>query len=283
MKKWLLTFMLCIALPLQAAETTKGKVIVVMSNADQLKLKEGRSVDTGFFLNEFIIPVQELMDAGYQIVVATPQGRKPNMDKGSKNPMFFGDDAKKMHEAFALSEKVLVKKNIKRLKDVADSNLDEYVGVFVPGGHAPMVDLMVDPSLGKILADFHKKGKPTAMICHGPIAAISTMESPERFRKSLSEGKDKDDVSDRDWIYKDYKMTVFSNKEEADAEKTKLKGKMEYYAEDALNKAGASVENADPKESNVVTHKELITGQNPASDAELAKEFIEALDKGIKK
>jgi hypothetical protein len=31
-----------------------------------------------------------------------------------------------------------------------------------------MTDLMQNADLGAILRDFHAKGKPTAMICHGP-------------------------------------------------------------------------------------------------------------------
>jgi putative intracellular protease/amidase len=40
----------------------------------------------------------------------------------------------------------------------------------VPGGHAPMQDLLADPALGRLLRAFHAEGKTTALVCHGPIA-----------------------------------------------------------------------------------------------------------------
>jgi putative intracellular protease/amidase len=41
---------------------------------------------------------------------------------------------------------------------------------YVPGGHAPMQDLLADPALGRLLRAFHAEGKTTALVCHGPIA-----------------------------------------------------------------------------------------------------------------
>ena len=43
----------------------------------------------------------------------------------------------------------------------------------VPGGQAPVVDLMQDQEIGEILRHFHAHSKPTAMLCHGPIASVA--------------------------------------------------------------------------------------------------------------
>ncbi|HRE30962.1 MAG TPA: type 1 glutamine amidotransferase domain-containing protein [Candidatus Berkiella sp.] len=281
MKKLLLTCMtvlLCLSCNLQAVE--KKKVLVIMSNVDKLQLKDGKTYETGFFLNEFSVPVKALLDAGFDVVVATPQGKKPPMDKKSKDPMFFQNDKQEMNEAFKLTEKVLAKKNIKKLSNVSDGNLNEFAGVFIPGGHAPMVDLMVDPSVGKILTYFHKNAKPTAMICHGPIASIAVLENPAAFRKELTiDNKDAAEKLAEDWIYKGYEMTVFSTNEEKEAEKNQLKGKVEFYPEEALEIAGAKIKNKDVMQDNVIQDRELITGQNPVSDNDLAKTLIEAMNK----
>lgn len=277
----LMSLLICFSFSLQAAEK-KGTVLVIMSNADKLKLKDGKTVETGFFLNEFAIPVREIMDAGYEVVIATPQGKKPLMDNDSKNPAFFQDDQQKMNEALKVKEKVLTHKNIRKLSDIADGNLKEYAGVFIPGGHAPMMDLMVDPNVGKILTYFHQNNKPTAMICHGPIASISVLEEPDVFRRKLVSGDKKAaEKLAKGWLYAGYDMTIFSTNEEKDAEKNKLKGNIEFYPEDALKIAGAQIKNADPKENNVVQDRELITGQNPNSDSDTARALIKAMDKNI--
>ncbi len=275
----IITLAFCFSVNSYAAET-KGKVLVIMSSANTLKLKDKKTVDTGFFLNEFAVPVKEIMDAGYEIVVATPSGKKPSMDNGSKDPMFFQDDKKKMDEAAKLADTVLAKKNIQKLSEVADGKLNEYAGVFIPGGHAPMTDLIVDPSVGKILTYFHENAKPTAMICHGPIASISTMENPAGFRsKLIQSNKSAAEQLANGWIYKDYEMTIFSNDEEKNAEKDKLHGQMQFHPEDALKLAGAKLKIGAANENNVVEDRELITGQNPASDNETAKALINAMDK----
>jgi len=48
----------------------------------------------------------------------------------------------------------------KKLADISYAELNQYWGVFVPGGHAPMGDIGSDPDLGRILRHFHNEGKP---------------------------------------------------------------------------------------------------------------------------
>lgn len=60
-----------------------------------------------------------------------------------------------------------------KIGDAVKSGLDQYDAVYVPGRHAPMVDLMQDKDFGKVLRLFHEKGKVTAFFCHGPIASLA--------------------------------------------------------------------------------------------------------------
>src|ERR1700755_456763 len=71
---------------------SKGKVLVVMSSADALDLKDGKSYSTGYYLNEFVVPYRKLVEAGYEPVIANPNGNLPVMDANSNNAMFFGGD-----------------------------------------------------------------------------------------------------------------------------------------------------------------------------------------------
>jgi len=41
-----------------------GKVLVVMSSANHLDLRDGKKYSTGFYLNEFVIPFRKLVEAG---------------------------------------------------------------------------------------------------------------------------------------------------------------------------------------------------------------------------
>lgn len=69
--------------------------------------------------------------------------------------------------------------------------------MFIPGAHAPLTDLGDNVDLGRILSHFHSNSKPTAALCHGPWAFLSTKYGP-----------------DKQFAYKGYKMTSWSNAEE---------------------------------------------------------------------
>jgi hypothetical protein len=47
---------------------------------------------------------------------------------------------------------------------VIDQGLEHYIGVFAPGGHPPMIDLMQDPDLGEVLRHFHTEAKRTVAL-----------------------------------------------------------------------------------------------------------------------
>lgn len=58
-------------------------VLVVLSDSDHLDLRDGRVLQTGFYLNELMQPVQALREAGHTITFATPRGAAPTLDRSS--------------------------------------------------------------------------------------------------------------------------------------------------------------------------------------------------------
>jgi putative intracellular protease/amidase len=73
-------------------------------------------------------------------------------------------------------------------------------------------------------------------------------------------------------------VTVFSASEERIAEEHLLKGELYFDMPKALRLAGGEVSAASEDfAANVVVDRELITGQNPASDHAVAKTMIAAL------
>lgn len=117
-----------------------------------------------------------------------------------------------------------------------------------------MEDLGNDPELGRILKHFHEHNKPTAVICHGPIALLSAGET-----------------------YKGYKATCYANKEELSNEL--LWGGKLRKCEDALKEGGLEVETAVlPLGEKVVRDRELVSGENPTSADTLGKRFVEMLE-----
>ena len=89
-----------------------------------------------------------LMEAGHKLVLATPNGTKPHMDEASDSAMHFGGDKAAYLRARAFWEKDPVMNQVRTLRSVIKDGLDSYDAVFVPGGQAPVVDLMQDPDAG---------------------------------------------------------------------------------------------------------------------------------------
>ena len=258
---------------------TRGTVLVVGSNATRIELQGGGWAKIGQYLNETVVPVMALIDAGYGIELATPNGTKPQIDDASDSPAHFSEDEAAHARAKSFYADHPSMNTVRSLASVIDDGLDRYAGVFVPGGHAPTVDLMQDADLGVILRHVHETGKPTALLCHAPVATLAALPAARAFRAALI-AKDEATAASlaKDWIYAGYNMTVFSSGEETTAEKTLLHGKLCFHMPEALLLAGATVTtNAVDFTPNLIVDRELITGQNPTSDHLIAAKLIEAL------
>lgn len=255
-----------------------SKVLIVGSNAVRIEVRGGGWGPTGNYLNETVVPALALIDAGHQVVLATPEGTKPHIDAASDSAAHFGGDAAAYARAKAFWADDPAVNQVRTLRAILDEGLDAYAAVFVPGGQAPVVDLMQDAELGEILRDFHARGKPTALLCHGPIALASAMTHAREFRAALIAG-----VPDTarewagDWPYAGYRMTVFSATEETWVEDEILHAKVYFTMPDALGIAGGAVSTGPDFEPKLIVDRELITGQNPRSDHAIAAELVAAL------
>jgi len=259
------------------AQASKGKVLVVMSGGHILNLADGKPYATGYYLNEVAIPLKALIDAGYTPVFASPNGDTPSMDASSNVDKFFGGDANKRYAALRFIDGFAGIHHPRLLSSIV-GHTSEYKAIFVPGGHAPMVDLVKDKNLGLILRDFHKNGRPTALICHGPMALLSTLPETEKYNKELVAGHFPALAKLSHGLpYAGYKIAVFSKAEEKMIETPQLGGPAPYYNDEALAAAGLKVENNTPWQPKVVVDRELITGQQPFSDHAFADALIAKL------
>lgn len=251
-------------------------ILIVASSSDSLTLKDNKTMPTGYYLNELAVPALAFIAAGYDIVLATPNGNIPVMDERSNVVSHFDNDPAKLKAAYDFVTKHPSMQNPITLRD-AYHQRDTFVAMHVPGGHAPITDLMQDPDLGHLLCAFHQTQKVTALLCHGPIALSAALPEAVAYRAALVKGDhDAAKAAAKDWPYAGYRMTIFSNAEEHEAEKH-LPAKLQFYVADALTGAGGQVDNGPNFQPFVVQDRELITGQNPASDIGVAKAIIKAL------
>ena len=229
-----------------------SKILFVMTGADHWTLADGTQHPTGFWAEEAVAPYEAFKAAGHEIVVATPGGVVPTVDKGSLAAEVNGGQDNADRVAGVLAGMAELRQPV-RLEDV---RLDDYAAVFYPGGHGPMEDLAVDTVSGGLLVDALESGKPLGVVCHGPAALLAAV---------------KDDGSN---AFAGYRVAAFTNAEETQAG---LAGQAKWLLQDRLTEAGVEVQMGEPWAPHVIVDRNLVTGQNPASSAPLAAELLTKL------
>jgi putative intracellular protease/amidase len=254
-----------------SAQQGKGKILVVLSSETTLPLEDGKTFETGYYLNELVDPAMRFKDANYELVFANPKGNTPQVAADSINKTYFGDSEERLRSALEFQKTLSGLDHPLTLRQAIEGGLDQYKAVFVPGGPAPMIDLMASSELGKILVYFHEHNKTTILLCHGPVALASATSDPIAYQKALRSG-DVDTARKiaAGWPYAGYNMTIFSDAEEKIAAQYVFKGDPLFFPQDALQIAGGTISNAaEIWQPHAIVDRELITGQNPASDAPL--------------
>ncbi|MFE2737810.1 type 1 glutamine amidotransferase domain-containing protein [Streptomyces sp. NPDC059349] len=229
-----------------------SKILFVVTGATHWTLADGTLHPTGFWAEEAVAPYEAFKAAGHDIVVATPGGVVPTVDKGSLAPEFNGGQAGADQVTAALASFGELQHPVK-LEDV---NLDDYAAVFYPGGHGPMEDLSADADSGRLLTLALETGKPLAIVCHAPAAMLAAIKG------------------DGTNAFAGYKVTGFTNTEETQAG---FADKAKWLLQDRLVNAGVDFQEGEPWAPKTVVDRNLVTGQNPSSSAPLAAELLKKL------
>lgn len=200
---------------------------------------------TGLWLEEFAVPYTTLTEAGVEVVVASPKGGLVPLD-----PKTEPDEEQRKKWAGALSALTATK----RINEVTADGFD---AIFFPGGHGPLVDLLDNAEVHRLIESFNGAGKLIAAVCHGPAALLNA-------RNTSGEP-----------LIKGRKVTGFTNTEER---LVGLHDVVPFLLEDAMKERGGDFESALlPTTSHTVRDGNLLTGQNPASSQKIGDELLDAL------
>ncbi|MEU6862252.1 type 1 glutamine amidotransferase domain-containing protein [Streptomyces sp. NPDC046876] len=229
-----------------------AKILFVVTGVDHWTLADGSKHPTGFWAEEAVAPYEVLTGAGHEVVVATPGGVVPTVDRASLAPEFNGGQEGADRIAAALGSIAPLQQPVK-LEEV---DLGDYDAVFYPGGHGPMEDLAVDAVSGRLLAAALASGKPLGVVCHAPAALLAARNA------------------DGSSPFAGRRLTGFTNAEETQAG---LADRAKWLLQDRLVELGADFQEGEPWAPHVVVDGNLVTGQNPASSAPLAQELLTKL------
>lgn len=222
------------------------KLLVVLTSHDKLG-DTGKK--TGFWLEEFTSPYYSFIDAGAEVVLASPKGGQPPLDPKSDEP----DAQSATTERFR--QDPAAQKQLAETHRLDEVNADNFDAIFYPGGHGPLWDLADDPNSIALIEAFWRADKPVAAVCHAP---------------GVFRNVEIDDVP----LVKDKRVTGFSNSEEAAVQLTDV---VPFLVEDELQKNGGEYSKAADWRPYVQVDGKLITGQNPASSAAVAEALLKML------
>jgi putative intracellular protease/amidase len=225
-------------------------ILMVLTSHDQLG---DTGEKTGFWLEEFAAPYYVFKDAGAAITLASPKGGQPPLDPKSDAPdaqtdatrRFQGDDAAQAALAATMP--------------LGDVKAADYGAVFYPGGHGPMWDLAEDADSIALIEATLAADRPLALVCHAP-AALKNVRAP-----------------DGSPLVKGRAVTGFTNGEEAAVGLTDV---VPFLLEDMLAANGGDYSKGADFAPYVVEDGMLITGQNPASSEEAARNLLAKLAGG---
>ncbi len=238
---------------------TRPRLLVVSSAATELPLANGRRFRTGYCLSELALPLDRLLEAGYRVDIATPEGRPPAPDPHSLALL----PARARAAQLAFVERTEGMREPVPIESLHEPDLARYAGLFVPGGHAQMVDLPRSDAMARILLHFHEARKLTCLICHGPAALLSMAGAGRPFP------------------YAGYALTCFPSWMEHLLEYPfpVLGGRLPWYLDKQLAALGMKLrKGAVPGMPLLIEDRELLTGQDPFSAQALGERMVQRLE-----
>jgi len=225
------------------------RVLLVMSSYDDMGIS---GKQTGTWFTELAAPYYILTDAGYEVVLASPDGGEAPIDLLSMKVPFTTDYTSKfLKDPVAL----FAAKHTRKLRNI-DYNM--FDAVFIPGGYGLLTDLASDQHLIKLIKDFYETNRPIAMVCHAP-AVLRDVK-----------------LTNGEYLVKGKNLTGFKDSEDAEIELDRL---LLFSLEQELKGRGANYKSVKNWAPNVVIDGALMTGQSPASAAPLAEALRDVLKK----
>ena len=169
--------------------------LIILTGSKVWTMKDGTPHPTGYWAREFMEAYNVFRDGGLEVDVATPGGVSAQVDELSYAVGYNDNDPD-----FVARQKTF----LKSLDDVLtapvkleDVEPGHYDVLFIVGGHGPMQDLAVHPTIGDLLAaNLDNPARIVGGVCHGPAGFLSAHRA------------------DGTWLFKGRKLTAFTNEEE---------------------------------------------------------------------
>lgn len=236
------------------------KVLVLCTEERYFKMTNGKQFSTGNNVQETMVPLMHLVNAGFDFEVVTPTGKPAVLEEWSVPAK---DEAviKFRREYQSKFDKPHSLKKLVESNELSDAS--DYIALFLPGGHGAMVGLPEDENVGKLIRWIETSDRYLVAVCHGPAAMIAK------------------DLKDKPNPYKGYKMVAFPDKFDKQSPSLGyLPGQLPWFQCEALEKEGVQIINEKITGATHIDRK-LISGDSPKACDDLGKITVEALLKEV--
>jgi putative intracellular protease/amidase len=206
---------------------------------------------TGIWAEELTVPYYALLDAGADVVLASPLGGKATLDASSMKPT--GQNEPSVERYLGDSE---AQNKLQNTLVAASVDGNTFDAVFFPGGHGTMWDLPHDAGVTRAVEAAFAANKFIASVCHGAAGLVTALR-PDG--KSIVHGK---------------RVNSFTDAEEDAVGLSKV---VPFQLESRLRALGAHFEGEANWQPFAVRDGQFITGQNPQSSALVATHLLDAL------
>ncbi|MFF8651415.1 glyoxalase III HchA [Streptomyces griseoluteus] len=225
----------------------RWKVLMIGTDERYLLTRNGTFFSTGNHPVEMLLPLHHMMEAGFDVDVATLSGNPVKLELWA-----MPEEDKAVMETYE-AVKPRLKEPLKLSEVVADKLGPEsdYLAVFIPGGHGAVIGLAESEDVTETLDWALANDKYVITLCHGPAALLAA-----------ARGKDKSP-------FDGYSLCVFPDALDTgpNLEMGYLPGPLRWLVADLLEKQGVEVLNSGITGQ---THQDrgLLTGDSPlASNA----------------
>ncbi len=223
------------------------KVLMVCTEERYMTMANGTKFSTGNHPVEMLLPMLHLNNAGFDVDIYTPTGQSVKIEMWAMPNK--DDDIQAIYQQY--QAQFQCPKNLADfVANDMDSN-DDYLAVFIPGGHGAMLGLPTNKDLGKLIHWSHDNGLYMMAICHAPASLLSA---------HLDDVKQKDD-----FIYKGYKMAAFPDSVDKQSPIIGyMPGHVSWQFGEKLQQLGVCLVNKKA-DSTCYIDRKLITGASPKS------------------
>jgi molecular chaperone Hsp31 and glyoxalase 3 len=229
------------------AYTGAKKILMIGTEERYLRMRNGRFFSTGNHPVETLLPLWHLHSTGFEVEIATFSGNPVKLELWARP-----QDDEIVDEAFEAFLPQM--RDPRRLSDVLADGLDDYLGLFVPGGHGATAGLPESTDVGDTVNEFLDTDRYIITLCHGPGALLAASHGRDAFP------------------FRGYEMAVFPDALDtgANLDIGYIPGEMPWLVAERLAAQGVKVIN---EQMTGVVHRDrrLLTGDSPLASNELGK------------